>query len=166
MGACWDHEKKCKTTTFEHNVVSLSLPFFHRLKTISFSTTSLTFTNTHTPKTTLTSSSPMAAITAFSALSSPISPPTSSPLLSSPPSLSRFPNVSPFPSLSTSRRRKIPACSSINNGDDVVEETRSDDEEESRETLLLSVSPLPLLLVATLPGGKTYTTSSPQSYEL
>ncbi|KAH0925316.1 hypothetical protein HID58_017572 [Brassica napus] len=46
-----------------------------------------------------------------------------------------------------SRRRKIPACSSINNGDDAVEETRSDDEEE--------ISPLPLLLVATLPGAGT-----------
>ncbi|KAL0666565.1 hypothetical protein Bca4012_029269 [Brassica carinata] len=97
----------------------------------------------------------MAAITAFSsALSSPISPPTASPLLSSPPSLSRFPNASPFPSLSTSRRRNILAFSSINNGDDAVEETRSDDD-DSRETLMLSVSPLPLFLVATLPGAGT-----------
>ncbi|CAN6824969.1 unnamed protein product [Brassica oleracea] len=97
----------------------------------------------------------MAAITAFSsALPSPISPPTASPLLSSPPSLSRFPNASPFPSLSTSRRRNILAFSSINNGDDAVEETRSDDDDR-RETLMLSVSPLPLLLVATLPGAGT-----------
>lgn len=49
----------------------------------------------------------------------------------------------------------IQACSSIRDGDETVEETRScDDEEESREeTLMLSVSPLPLFLVAALPGG-------------
>ncbi|KAG2289677.1 hypothetical protein Bca52824_049281 [Brassica carinata] len=99
----------------------------------------------------------MAAITAFSALSSPMSPPTASPLLNSPPSLSRFPNASPFPALSTSRQRKIPlilSCSSIGNRDKTVEETRSDDD-DSRETLMLSVSPLPLFLVATLPGAGT-----------
>ncbi|ESQ52314.1 hypothetical protein EUTSA_v10017130mg [Eutrema salsugineum] len=101
----------------------------------------------------------MAAITGFSALSSSISPPPSlpaSPLLNSPPCLSRFPNVSPFPALSTSLRRRIPltpACSSIGDGDESVEEARGDD--EIRETLMLSVSPLPLLLVASLPGAAT-----------
>lgn len=51
----------------------------------------------------------------------------------------------------------IQACSSIRDGDETVEETRScDDEEESREeTLMLSVSPLPLFLVAALPGAGT-----------
>ncbi|CAH8264976.1 unnamed protein product [Arabidopsis lyrata] len=104
----------------------------------------------------------MAAITGFSALSSPISPPPSLPvsrLLNSTQCLSRFSNVSPFPALSTSRRRKIPltpACSSIRNGDESVE-ARGDDENEIKETLMLSVSPLPLLLVASLPGAETVT---------
>ncbi|KAG7573879.1 hypothetical protein ISN44_As09g021200 [Arabidopsis suecica] len=102
----------------------------------------------------------MAAITGFSALSSPISPPSAllaSRLLNSTQCLSRFSNVSPFPALSTIRRRKIPlipACSSIGDGDESVE-ARSDDENEIKETLMLSVSPLPLLLVASLPGAET-----------
>lgn len=105
-------------------------------------------------------SSPMAAtITGFSSLFTPISPPPSlpaSPLLNSPPCLSRFQNVSPFPALSTSRRRRIPmipACSSIGDGDESFE---ASDDDEIRETLMLSVSPLPLLLVASLPGGITH----------
>ncbi|CAH8365487.1 unnamed protein product [Eruca vesicaria subsp. sativa] len=98
----------------------------------------------------------MAAITTFSALSIPISPPpTSSPLLNSPPCLSRFSNLSPFPSLSTSRRRKILTCSSFREGDETVEEETRGGGEESKETLMLSVSPLPLLLVASLPGAGT-----------
>jgi len=48
-----------------------------------------------------------------------------------------------------------PACSSIVDGDEEIE-ARGDDENEIRETLMLSVSPLPLLLVASLPGGNLY----------
>lgn len=47
-----------------------------------------------------------------------------------------------------------PACSSIVDGDEEIE-ARGDDENEIRETLMLSVSPLPLLLVASLPGAET-----------
>ncbi|AEC09313.1 hypothetical protein AtNW77_Chr2g0258031 [Arabidopsis thaliana] len=102
----------------------------------------------------------MAAITGFSALSNHISPASSLPssrLLNSTQCLSRFSNVSSFPALSTFRRRKIPltpACSSIVDGDEEIE-ARGDDENEIRETLMLSVSPLPLLLVASLPGAET-----------
>ncbi|XP_010509422.1 PREDICTED: uncharacterized protein LOC104785834 [Camelina sativa] len=104
----------------------------------------------------------MAAITGFSALTSPISstPPSlpSSRLLNSTQCLSRFSNPSLFPALSNSRRRNIrliPACSSsIDNVDEEVEAKRGD-ESEIKETLMLSVSPLPLLLVAALPGAAT-----------
>ncbi|KAF8101814.1 hypothetical protein N665_0201s0129 [Sinapis alba] len=101
----------------------------------------------------------MAAITRFSALSSPISPPPPSlpatPLLSSPPCLSRFPNVSLSFTSRRSRTPMLPACCSFREGDKAVEEARSDGDDESRETLMLSVSPLPLLLVASLPGAAT-----------
>ncbi|XP_010530479.1 PREDICTED: uncharacterized protein LOC104807064 isoform X2 [Tarenaya hassleriana] len=71
--------------------------------------------------------------------------------------LSKIPSGSSFPALSASLRRSIPlipACSSKN------EEREEDDASESvgeeiRETLLLSVSPLPLLVVASLPGAAT-----------
>ncbi|CAA7042130.1 unnamed protein product [Microthlaspi erraticum] len=101
----------------------------------------------------------MAAITGSFAVSSSICPPPSlpaSPLLNSSPCLSRFTNASPFPALSASRRRRIPlipACSSISDGDESVEVRDGDD--EIKETLMLSVSPLPLLLVASLPGAAT-----------
>ncbi|VVB02405.1 unnamed protein product [Arabis nemorensis] len=102
----------------------------------------------------------MAAITGLSALSAtPKSPPPSllaSPLHITHPYLSRFLNVSPFPALCTSRRRRIPlipACSSIGDGEETVESRDGDD--GIRETMMLSVSPLPLLLVASLPGAAT-----------
>ncbi|CAN8316746.1 unnamed protein product [Cochlearia groenlandica] len=99
----------------------------------------------------------MASITGISALSSP--PPTSlspSRLHASPPRLSRFAIASPFPSLSISRRRRIysiPSRYSIEEVDGSIEESSGDG--EIRESVMLSVSPLPLLFVASLPGAET-----------
>ncbi|XP_006294833.2 uncharacterized protein LOC17889183 [Capsella rubella] len=100
----------------------------------------------------------MAAITGFSALSIPISSPPSLPasrLLNSTRCFSRFSNLSPFPAFSNSPRRKIRLITACSSTGDRGEEVESRAENEIKETLMLSVSPLPLLLVATLPGAAT-----------
>ncbi|EOA27730.1 hypothetical protein CARUB_v10023884mg, partial [Capsella rubella] len=124
-----------------------------------YHSTSLTLPFTLPTTHTLSSlSSPMAAITGFSALSIPISSPPSLPasrLLNSTRCFSRFSNLSPFPAFSNSPRRKIRLITACSSTGDRGEEVESRAENEIKETLMLSVSPLPLLLVATLPGAAT-----------